>query len=256
MQKVAFWKHRLDDVQLRLHVLSTMGVSGYELPLEETVIPEELNRIESDLDEVQIFREDDLKKLAHTDKPIVRMAKKKYVDAFFNDGTLRLGTLAYYQLMEQAEMGDPREGWYIICARNSKGTLLSVLEGALHSYVLCCTSGYPSNNLLQGFEHDDSFEIVNRAGFARAIGKKIGALNYASSRCIYSRYKVVETELPENFFYDYNSDEVTLSGELLNLFNESQYFIKPLEFKHQKEFRFMWEVKTPVTGPTDCNKVS
>ncbi len=167
---------------------------------------------------------------------IIKMTKTEYVDNFFKDGSIQLGSFEYYKQFENPEIGDKTEGSFIIVGRNSKSTIFAVVAGGFNNYMFCTYQGEPDPKVIQNFGYNDYFEIVDIEGFQRAIGKTLNSIAYLGSICQYRQLKVVVGEADENFKLD------RLSGDLINLVNYSKFFLKTFDFHHQQEYRQLWTV--------------
>ena len=175
---------------------------------------------------------------------IVKMSKKKYVDDFFNEGKLQLGTFRYFHTMENDEARDTEEGIAVLAARNSSMTLFGQMGSGFNHYVFCTFDGDPSYDVIRQFGYDDSYEIVNVNGFNEAVSNAINARNSQRSRCLYKKHKALVSQLKEDYIFN-----VLLADLSSVLADKVQYFIKPNRFSHQEEFRFLWEVEEDKTEP-------
>ncbi|MCB0084965.1 MAG: hypothetical protein KDE47_28690 [Caldilineaceae bacterium] len=178
-------------------------------------------------------------------KPVIKMAKAEHVDAFFRDGSLRLGTFSYYNKFDHEEIGDRSEGSFILVGQCPPTTAFVEIGGGFDHYVFCCFCGEADQACLQRFDYDSSFQIVDIEGFATAIQKRLGALSYRFAECVYSRDKVVVGRVERDF--DFNR----MSARLLDFVNEAKYFVKPDKYSHQSEFRFTWQMPSDVDVPLD-----
>lgn len=175
---------------------------------------------------------------------IVKMSMREHVDSFFNDGKLKLGTLRYFQTMENDEARDPEEGLAVLAARNASMTLFGRIASGFNHYVFCAFDGNPTNDIIERFGYDDAFEIVDAVGFSDVVSKALNARQSQRSKCLYKRHKALVSRLRED--YVFNGISAELSSDLAD---KVQYFIKHARFKHQQEYRFMWEVEEDKTEP-------
>ncbi|NJN82366.1 MAG: hypothetical protein HC802_08885 [Caldilineaceae bacterium] len=178
-------------------------------------------------------------------KPVIKMAKEEHVDAFFRDGSLRLGTFSYYYTFDHEEIGDHSEGSFILVGHCPPTTAFVEIGGGFDHYVFCCFCGEVDQACLRRFEYDSSFQIVDVEGFAAAIQKRLSALSYRFAECVYSRDKVVVGRVERDF------DFSVMSARLLDLVNEAKYFVKPDKYSHQSEFRLTWQMPSDVDIPLD-----
>jgi hypothetical protein len=123
-------------------------------------------------------------------RPVIKMTKREYVDAFFRDGTLRLGTFSYYNRFDHEEIGDNTEGSFILVGQHPPTTAFVEISGGFNNYVFCCYSGDADDACIRRFGYDASYRILDVNAFASAIQKRIGAVNYWFSECVYSKDKV------------------------------------------------------------------
>jgi len=178
---------------------------------------------------------------------VVKMAKQEHVDAFFQSGSLRLGTFRYYNKFDHGEIGDTQEGSFILVGRCPPKTAFVEISGGFNYYVFCCFNGELDGECLQRFGYNSGFRITDVAGFSAAIQKQIRAIPTGTnfSRCAYSKDKVVAGKTDPNFNLG------IMSARLLNLANEAKYFVKPNKYAHQSEFRFIWQMPEDVETPLD-----
>lgn len=174
---------------------------------------------------------------------VIKMSKRKYIDDFFNEGLLQIGTFRSFQRYDDPEIGDKSEGSIIIVGQNSKQTAFAEIGSGFNNYVFCCFDGEPNQKVIRKFGYDDYFEIKDVNGFAKAIQNSLNAKSSMKSKCIYKGDKVLVGKTDKDF--DFN----IISSKLNNLVNKTKYFIKTEEYEHQNEFRFLWEVETDVNDP-------
>jgi hypothetical protein len=167
---------------------------------------------------------------------IVKLMKKEHVDAFFETGSLRLHTLQYYREREHAEIGDKSEGKLVLAIRNEQATALIQVINGYNSFTFCAFDGMPENEVSAKFGYDSSFEIVDIVEFARAIKYKLSALEFKYANCVYKNENLLVVRPPNNFRFDRLSTAWLATGEM------GQYFIKPLEYRHQQEVRIVWRL--------------
>ena len=176
------------------------------------------------------------------------MSKAEYIDDFFKNGNLQLGTFNYYKQFEDSEIGDKSEGSYLIIGQHKKITAFAEIGLEYdNNYLFCCFDGEPDSDTIQKFGYDDFFEILDIDGFSNAIKKTLKAREGFQSKCIYKTDKVIVGKTPDDFNF------AKISPKLKNLVNEKKYFLKPIMYKHQSEFRFLWEVDNGVGGTKVIN---
>ncbi len=191
----------------------------------------------------EITLEEEFDDLTEPKDQLIKMTKKKFVDSFFENGTIRLGTFRDFAQSENNEIGDKSEGSLIVVGRDSQMTGFARIASGFNNFVFCTYIGKPDPELIQNFEYDDYYIINDPEGFANAIADRLACPTIYRSGCLYRTNKVLVGTPPPNF------DFYSLSAELRNLVNKSQYFIKPLKFKPQREYRFIWELDEDVDDP-------
>ncbi len=191
----------------------------------------------------EIVYEKDIPLNVFPTKPVIKMAKKDHIEAFFRDGTLQLGTFDYYNSFDHEEIGDSAEGSFLLVGCSPSHTAFAEMGGGYNNYVFCCYAGEPDEMGIKRFGYESYFEIVDILGFAKAIQSQIDATKRWYGACAYSTDKVLLGDTPPNF--DFN----VLSDIQLDLVNMSKYFIKPSTYSHQSEFRFIWQMHSDVEKP-------
>lgn len=174
---------------------------------------------------------------------IIKMTKKEHLDSFFKHGTLQLGTFEYYRNHENNEVKDIEEGSTILVGSNSKNTAVVTITGGFDHYTFCCFDGEPDKKLIQKFEYDSYFEIVDPVGFQQAISDKLNAVFSMRSRCVYKNDKVLVSQISEEFNFG------VLSAHMATLGDYSKFYIKNRRFEHQNEFRFTWKLPNDIKEP-------
>ena len=176
-------------------------------------------------------------------QPIIKMAKREHVDAFFSTGSLRLGTLNDFNKHDHAEISDASEGRFLLVGRNQHATAFAELGGGFDQFAFCCYAGDPDPHCIERFGYDDAYRINNPTEFAKAISASIGAIGFSFASCIYSKDKAVVCSIPDDF------DFSVISPHLLNLAGLAKFFVKPATYSHQCEFRFLWQMPTDMEFP-------
>lgn len=181
--------------------------------------------------------------LTNPSGPLIKMSQKKYIDSFFSDGTIQLGTLSFYSSLQHKEQGDNSEGSLIIVGQNNKMTAFAEISSGFDNYLFCCYDGIPETSLLSDFGYDSFFIINDPVSFSFEISKKIQCKSSFSSRCIYKRDKVLIGKTSDDFNFN------VISDRLSELVGKTKYFLKPLSYSKQKEYRFMWQMPHDVLSP-------
>lgn len=171
--------------------------------------------------------------------PIIRLSKKEHVDDFFLNGNIRLGTLPFYGKYEGSnEVRDSSEGSIILVVHHGDHSYFLKLLTGFHHYVLSCSLGEPSQSLYERFEYDAAFEITDPIKFAKAIRKKLAAINIRHAKCVYRNAKILIVNDPLDF------NPMRISGETIECADYAQYFIKFPQYADQSEYRFVWSLSS------------
>jgi hypothetical protein len=165
---------------------------------------------------------------------IVKMTKKHWVDEFFKDGSIKLGSIAEFQAYEHPEIGDPSEGVSVAVSNYTNSTFAFEIDHP-DGTIFCTYAGEPDLACIERFGYDSCFEIFDPSGFARAIAVTIGAEKYGYSSCVYREKKVVVRENPHPIDFSGVGSE-----DFMRLAGHARSFVKPERYSHQCEFRFMW----------------
>jgi hypothetical protein len=177
--------------------------------------------------------------------PILKMSKKKHVDQFFRDGSIRLGCFKYFNAFEHQEIGDPTEGEFILVGRNGNTTAFAEVAGGFNYAAFCCFAGESDQMCIQSFGYDSAFEIMDINAFAQSVQDVLESREFTYGKCLYSKDRVVRGDVPDGF----NFQEI--SPRLINLASEAKFFLKPIHLSHQSEFRFLWQTDLDLAGPLD-----
>jgi hypothetical protein len=174
---------------------------------------------------------------------IIKMSQKKYVDEFFDTGSIQLGNFEYYNQYEHEEIGDRTEGRFILVGRCPGKTGFTSIAGGFNYHVFCAYEGEPDPECIAKFNYDSYFEIKDVKGFSDAISKALASSDAKYASCIYRKDKALVGSVPSNFPF------MSISPEQLKFFSEAKYFLKPERFSHQQEFRFIWDSIKDLTSP-------
>ncbi len=177
------------------------------------------------------------------DRPIIKMARREYVDSFFIDGSLKLGTFSDFNRYDHEEIGDTAEGRFLLVGQNQSATAFAELGGGFDQLAFCCYAGDPDQNCIDRFGYDAAYRINKPVEFARAIMSCVGAIGVSYASCIYSKHKAVVSVIPQDFNFS------VISPHLLDLAGIAKFFVKPAAYSHQCEFRFLWQMPNDIDLP-------
>ncbi len=175
--------------------------------------------------------------------PILKMSKRKWVDAFFEEGSLQLGTLPYYSSFDHNQIGDPTEGSFLIIGTSCSATTFTQMSGGFNSYVFCTYTGQQDDFTAKELGYDDYYFIDDPLGFSMAVSHSLGCIAHNFASCVYSPHKAIVAPLPAAF------DLTRISVELLCVGGRMKYFVKPNIYANQCEFRFLFDMLSDLSGP-------
>jgi hypothetical protein len=187
--------------------------------------------------------EEDVRLMHLPTRRVAKMARKQHVDAFFNDGTLRLGTYEDFRTQGNAEVRDHQEGLATVVGVGSSITAFGTYQRADDSYIFCTFLGNPDANVIEQFGYDDQFFIDDIAGFCSAIKEPIGATSVSFGTCVYCEYKVLVGSLDPMF------NPTRIDHRTAELAGEATHYVKPVRYSHQNEFRMVWRMRRSVSKP-------
>ncbi len=174
---------------------------------------------------------------------VIKMSNREHVERFFDDGTLQLGDFRYFNNFDHEEIGDRSEGTFVLVGRRNDELGFAEISGGFHYYAFCAYVGDPDSNCIERFGYDSYFSIDDVDGFANAISNTLRSNHYHYSSCVYRKDKVVVGDVGNDF--DFNE----ISARLLELASEAKFFVKPNQYSHQNEFRFIWPSASELTEP-------
>jgi len=188
----------------------------------------------------------------HFLQPIVyRYMPQEYIDLFFETGKLRLSSFSSYTKYEDTVKGDKGEGFNIATATSKKEnySLYAVVGVGTNAYSIC-TSTILDENLKQKFDCDGVFKIKDSQSFGLAVANKIlGFIEGMQGLCQYvdirSTKKTIESLDLDEMRISPDKKELDM-GKMLQKVNEANsidsFFMKPLSYQYQSEYRFIWLV--------------
>ncbi|QRP63155.1 hypothetical protein I6J77_13670 [Rhodanobacter sp. FDAARGOS 1247] len=182
-------------------------------------------------------------------EPLIKLGKKEHIDAFFESGALQLGSYAYYNAFDHPEIGDNQEGIVTLLAKTPFGVIGGKYGSGYNQRMFCVSVGDLDRRTMERFGYDSGFVINNPMGFANAVAESIGAASHTFGRCLYRPHKAV-LGFPGDTV---NRHEIShRTGEIVDA---AKHFIKSERYAHQKEFRFLWEQSSDVSGADvfDCS---
>lgn len=179
-----------------------------------------------------------------TFSPVVyRYLDRKFVDAFFEDGSLRLSSFAQCKKHADEERLDLEEGSLRLALSDGKtGTLRTVyeLEFSDTAYLLCTTLWH-NKQLMEDFGCDSFIRIHDPAEFGRRVAAHVpGFHGGGEGPCMYQHLRLIEASLPPESDTDTSSAGLPIQAKARELIQRYALFLKHKAFAHQAEYRLIW----------------
>jgi len=192
---------------------------------------------------------------------LFRFMDRKYVDAFFDDGSLRLSSFSQFHKHEDEQRLDKFEGRTMFVHRTNQGGGQTIEAWATHgtnAYILSTSMRY-SAELMKAFNSDSYIRINDSTNFGIVISRQIPSLLAAfEGPCLYQSMKIIERDLGYIDINKFREPEnpTQVRKDLLDEFLISQMqhypmFLKENSFAHQVEYRFAWIVRNKTLDYLD-----
>lgn len=189
----------------------------------------------------------------HYSPMVYRFLDEKYIDDFFNDGSLMLSTYERCKKLEDEKRRDEQEGENTIV--KTEGTFKVVIKAGIgYNPLLLCTSLYQTDVTREITTSKFCLEIKEPQKFAEAVAQELVRLGHYVidtyiGPCCYSN-KTIEgygDSASIELFLKESERSKTINPEFFNqiigeVAGQHMYFNKPLKFVHENEYRFIWIV--------------
>ncbi len=185
---------------------------------------------------------------------VYRYLEARFVDALLQRGELRLSSFRAFRKHKDEERGDLLEGsamsFGVDEALNREFGIFSTI--GQNAYVLCATL-HPDPKLRTSLG-GGCFEIINIDAFACTVANEIpGMTGVMAGFCVYRDHNITLRKgitLPPGRFND-DADPTKISMDKLavaaaEVSGPRQYFMKHTKYRHQVEYRFIWETNKPA----------
>jgi hypothetical protein len=175
---------------------------------------------------------------------LTRYLEAKYVDAFFEDGSLRLSSFRKFRKSPDEERGDIFEGRVNmeITIPNAHHAICAI--SGQEAYVMSTTT-VESRKLGASLKSDSGFRILNSLAFADCVSRQIaGFLGGCQGLCIYRDDIVIQKKdsepmrTPES--YSNPEERAADYDKYVSKHIVDAFFLKRAEYSHQGEYRFIW----------------
>lgn len=241
-----------DGKKLLLGFMS-LGNEGEKLTNEERISMLDLvNKFQSDVrglpyNPVTKLLEDEFD-YSIKDERFYKYVSKDVYDRYVKKGVFQVGSISYYQAIENLNAKDSHEGSLNVYGLVNNHELFCSAFTGYNYYILCGTS------LTGSAQHNKQFgevqlSIPDIKGFCRLIMREIGATSYFIGKVKYDNSRLfkspdiqIENFEPSNIIKDGLANELYKSGVKPSL------FIKPESYAPESEIRVIFEMPSDVSG--------
>lgn len=176
---------------------------------------------------------------------VTKFMMKEHVDAFFEDGTLRLSSFETFCKHPDEQVHDHLEGKIAMQGPIADGGHFSALGALGTEHYVFCTTHNPKRIVMRKFGYDDGFRITNIRAFGNAVKACIpGCESVIAGPCEYSDDLVLPNpniHMPSiEGVADADAKFAELQQWSAALHGNRPFFRKRTMFRHQEEFRFIW----------------
>lgn len=182
---------------------------------------------------------------------LYRLLEKRYVDMFFEDGSLRLSSFKMFANHQDEQRKDVSEGFGVRVGRGSDHTISIVGGRGSNAYVLCGTIAYMKSIEDDFNQYDACFVIDNTTEFAAAISLQAPSfVAGCEGLVIYQDDTVIirntdSQGILESLETNKNPDG-TINMDVLSDLHEKvggteELFVKSSRYARQAEYRLIWE---------------
>ena len=179
-----------------------------------------------------------------TFSPVVyRYLDSSFVDAFFNDGSLRLTSFAKCRKHLDEQRLDLEEGTLRLAISDLEtGTLKTLHELEFNENVyLLCTTLWHNGQLMRDFGCDSFIRIHDPAEFGRRVSRHVPGFRMGGEGpCMYQHLRLIEASLPDENVGASKSSRRSKREEVQALIQQYALFLKHKSFSHQAEYRLVW----------------
>lgn len=181
-----------------------------------------------------------------------RFMQQQHVDAFFNDGTVRLSTFAEFAKHPDELRRDDREGAGFVSHNEPDGIHLSShLHTGMNAYVLCASM--ICNESMKEKYGSTGLVILDTVAFAYEISRYIpGFTSGLEGPCVYQEFRHVKRNIEGLSLDDLRAapDSDEISGEKLfaavdSISGDDLMFLKSMIFFEEIEYRLVWFTTEP-----------
>jgi hypothetical protein len=186
---------------------------------------------------------------------VYKYMDSKYMDEFFEEGKLRIGSFKYYRQFPDEVRGDKNEGSGTVQGKGEQGGFsFNVMTQQGTSSYMFCTSVLESDSLKEHFETDNVFRINNPLEFAVSISRVIPGVSHISlGLCNYRDHRLIAKTIKGLSINDFTDEKghMIIGGPQMNKRTNQilgngldLMYLKEKKYQTQCEFRIVWTLNS------------
>lgn len=191
---------------------------------------------------------------------VYRYLPMRFVDAFFETGSLRLSSFKQFAKHVDEARLDANEGQSMVNMQGAGRQFGAILSGGRNAFVLCGSTTL-SHELMEKFEGSaGAIEITNAPEFALAVSRQLaGFVSGISGHCIYAG-RILVRHVPHDPFPLPNdpNEQISMKRMLAADAQASQdedMLLKERRYAYQAEYRFLWNIDKEVPDFVDIQSL-
>ncbi len=181
---------------------------------------------------------------------VFRYLENKYIDQFFEDGTIRLSSFKKFHQHIDEQRGDKSEGNNMVVGNGGEKQFTAMTYSGSDAFVLS-TSLMLNEQMYIDFKVDGCFVIEKPFEFMDAIAKKLESFKGVNfGPCLYKPDRIIQRNMPGFDLDSFKSDDDPNNMDMGKMFNSIQeagrndtLFAKTNEYSPQHEYRFLWHTE-------------
>lgn len=179
---------------------------------------------------------------------IYRLMERKYVDAFFEDGSLMLSSFTRFSKHEDEQRRDVAEGVGVRFLHGSDSTTAMAAGRGFDCYVLCGSCAY-TETVKGAFPDADGCLIIdNPAEFASLVSAYVPGFKAGlAGQCIYQDSTTIERHSTSNVTERMKSGDMDVLRQLHDeAGGPEELFVKSSRYAAQLEYRMLWASRAQI----------
>jgi hypothetical protein len=171
---------------------------------------------------------------------------------YYKKGRFQVGTIKYFQTMENDKARDELEGLAFIDTKLGNRIANAAVTMGSNYYVFCGTN--QADDTLDDYHVENFGSVLMKielAPFAQKMAKRLGALSFTIMKVKYANAKLIRTQMPfqmqPELFSNLRSKEMQLYLQhLISQCTLPSLFTKPGWFSHEAETRIVFKMAYDV----------